>query len=328
MRNNFKELIVSTRTSKLAVHQTNFIINQLKKLDPKIKYEINHVTTKGDKDNRPFYKINQTGIFEKEVNEKLLQYKADFAVHSLKDLHEGISEKLEIACIPKRESPYDVFINTLDNLKINELHSNSIIGTSSIRRAIQIKIKYPRLKVKTLRGNVETRISKSKENQYNGLVLAEAGVKRLNLKEIITQRLNLLNFTPAPGQGALAIVCRKDDTNILNLLKRIEHYPSKQIVEAERALIKTIGAGCTLPIGALGILKKKESIISLYASIYSVDGKKSIKVKEDGDYRHPDKLGDLAAKKLIENGAFEITKEWTKINNINKSIVGDILNES
>ena len=162
------------------------------------------VTTKGDKDKRPFFAINQNGVFEKEVNDSVLRYKSDFAVHSLKDLHAGFSDKLVIASIPKREKPYDVFINNINNKKINQIESKFTIGTSSIRRAIQIKTKYPSIIIKSIRGNIETRITKSKENNYDGIVLAEAGIKRLGLNRKITQRLNIQSFTPAPGQGALS----------------------------------------------------------------------------------------------------------------------------
>ena len=195
----------------------------MKKEKQESQFRIEMVTTKGDIDKRPFFAINQNGVFEKEVNDSLLQYKADFAVHSLKDLHAGFSEKLIIASIPKREKPYDVFINNIDNKKLNELRSGSIIGTSSIRRAIQIKTKYPSITIKSIRGNIETRITKSKENNYAGIVLAEAGIKRIGLDKRITQRLNIQSFTPSPGQGALAIVCRKDDKDIIKILKKIEH---------------------------------------------------------------------------------------------------------
>ena len=238
------------------------------------------VTTKGDRDKRPFYVINQTGVFEKEVNERLLQYKADFAVHSLKDLHAGISDKLVIASIPKRERPNDVFINSINNNKLHELETGSIIGTSSIRRAIQIRTKYPKLRVKSIRGNIETRIDKSKENHYSGIILAEAGIERLGMKNRITQRLSIQSFTPVPGQGALAIVCRKDDEDLIKMLKRIEHKNSYKEIQAERSLTESIGAGCTVPMGALATLKNKDRLMTLFAVVYSLDGKKSIKSKE------------------------------------------------
>src|SRR5919107_3931749 len=133
------------------------------------EFRIEQVSTRGDKDKRPFFQIDQNGVFEKEVNESLLQYKADFAVHSLKDLHGGFSDKLVIASIPKREKPYDVFINNIDSKKLNQLRSGSIVGTSSIRRAIQIKKKHPSITIKSIRGNIETRLTKSKENNYAGI---------------------------------------------------------------------------------------------------------------------------------------------------------------
>lgn len=268
------------------------------------------VTTKGDRDKRPFYVINQAGVFEKEVNERLLQYRADFAVHSLKDLHAGISDQLVIACIPKREKPNDVFINSINNNKLQELEAGSIIGTSSIRRAIQIRIKYPKLRVKSIRGNIETRLDKSRENHYSGIVLAEAGIKRLGIKNQITQRLSIHSFTPVPGQGALAIVCRKDDKNLLKMLKRIEHKDSLREIQAERSLTESIGAGCTVPMGALATLKNKDKLMSLFAVVYSLDGRKSIKVKRQYNAAYPRKLGQMVAEVLISKGAKEITKEW------------------
>jgi len=200
----------------------------LRKEEPEIEFRIKQITTKGDKDKRPFFEIDQRGVFEKEVNESLLRYEADFAVHSLKDLHGGFSDRLVIASVPKREKPYDIFINNINNNKINKLEAESIIGTSSIRRAIQIKTQHPSIVIKSLRGNIETRITKSKENKYAGIVLAEAGIKRLGLNANIVQRLDIQNFTPAPGQGALAIVCRKDDSDMRKILKKIEHNVSKK----------------------------------------------------------------------------------------------------
>ena len=268
------------------------------------------VTTKGDRDKRPFYVINQAGVFEKEVNERLLQYKADFAVHSLKDLHAGISDQLVIACIPKRERPNDVFINSINNKKLQELEAGSIIGTSSIRRAIQIRTKYPKLRVKSIRGNIETRLDKSTENHYSGIILAEAGIKRLGIKNQITQRLSIQSFTPVPGQGALAIVCRKDDKDLLKMLKRIEHKDSLREIQAERSLTESIGGGCTVPMGALATLKNKDKLMTLLAVVYSLDGRKSIKVKKQYNAAYPRKLGQMVAEVLISKGAKEITKEW------------------
>ncbi len=321
-------MIIATRASKLAIHQTNSIIKLLKKEKHEIKFSIEMITTKGDKDKRPFFVINQNGVFEKEVNDSLLQYKADFAVHSLKDLHAGFSDKLVIASIPKREKPYDVFINNINNKKINQLESDSIIGTSSIRRAIQIKTKYPSIIIKSIRGNIETRITKSKENKYAGIVLAEAGIKRLGLNRKITQRLNIKSFTPAPGQGAIAIVCRRDNLDTIKILKKIEHTPSRKEIQTERALINNIGAGCTVPLGALAIMNKESNKISLITAIYSLDGKKSLKHKEEGNAKHPRKLGTKVGKYLISKGVKELTNEWIKNgNNKNNDIIKGMIIE-
>ena len=270
------------------------------------------VTTKGDKDKRPFFAMDQIGVFEKEVNDLLLRCKADFAVHSLKDLHGGFSDKLEIASVPKREKPYDVFINNINNNKINQLKPGSTIGTSSIRRAIQIKAKCPHVTIKSIRGNIETRIAKSKENRFTGIVLAEAGIKRLGLNGKITQRLSIQGFTPAPGQGALAIVCRKDDTEVVKVLKKTEHKPSRKEIQAERSLIDKIGAGCTIPLGALATTDKKNNEISLVTAIYSLDGKRYLKHREKGSSDFPERLGEKVGDILISRGATELTNEWVK----------------
>ncbi len=294
----------------------------MKKENSGLEFRVFTVTTKGDKDKRPFFAMNQIGVFEKEVNDSVLQYKADFAVHSLKDLHGGFSDKLIIASIPKREKPNDIFINNINNDKINQLKPDSIIGTSSIRRAIQIKTKFPYLKIKSIRGNIENRISRSIENNYSGIILAEAGLKRLRLDKNITQRLNTRDFTPAPGQGSLAIVCRKDDTEIKKILKSIEDDTSRKEIEAERSLIENIGAGCTIPMGALGKMNNQKNKMSLIVSIYSLDGKKSLKHREYGDPIYPNQLGKKVGDYLISKGAKEMTKEWSEnINNKNNDIL-------
>ncbi|HET6590936.1 MAG TPA: hydroxymethylbilane synthase [Candidatus Nitrosocosmicus sp.] len=314
---------VATRGSKLATYQTDIIISSLKRIHKGFQFKTEKISTQGDRDTRPFYAMNQTGVFEKEVNEKLLRYEADFAVHSLKDLHAGISDKLVIACIPKRERPNDVFINNFDQKKLDQLVPNSIIGTSSIRRAIQIKTKYPHLKIKSIRGNIETRIRRSKENKFTGIILAEAGIDRLKLNSQITQRLSTNIFVPAPGQGALAIVCRKDSTEIIKILKKIEHEKSSKEIVAERTITESIGAGCTVPLGALASIKTKEKVMSLSAIVYSIDGSKVVKVNKKLNLDNPQKLGRIVAKELISKGAKELTKDWN--NNTNMNI--DILNE-
>ncbi|WP_255437883.1 hydroxymethylbilane synthase [Candidatus Nitrosocosmicus agrestis] len=315
--------MVATRGSKLATYQTDIITSSLKRIHKGFQFKTEKISTQGDRDTRPFYAMNQTGVFEKEVNEKLLRYEADFAVHSLKDLHAGISDKLVIACIPKRERPNDVFINNFDQKKLDQLVPNSIIGTSSIRRAIQIKTKYPHLKIKSIRGNVETRIRRSKENKFTGIILAEAGIDRLKLNSQITQRLSTNIFVPAPGQGALAIVCRKDSTEIIKILKKIEHEKSSKEIVAERTITESIGAGCTVPLGALASIKTKEKVMSLSAIVYSIDGSKVVKVNKKLNLDNPQKLGRIVAKELISKGAKELTKDWN--NNTNMNI--DILNE-
>jgi len=210
--------IVGARGSKLSVAQTNWVISELKKVNPDSEYEIKTITTKGDTDSRPLFTIDQKGIFEKEIDRAVAQKEVDFAVHSLKDVPSEIDSSLTLACIPKREVVNDVFISS-DGSTLENIKSGAVIGTSSLRRAVQVTRKRPDVTVKPIRGNIETRIKKVSGENYDGVILAQAGISRLGL-DVKFSLLSIDDFSPSPGQGAIAIVARTDDSETISMLKK------------------------------------------------------------------------------------------------------------
>lgn len=256
------QLIVGTRGSKLAIAQTEEVIKALsKKLDTKgIRIEKKIIRTSGDKiKDSPLSQIGGRGLFTREIDLALLRGEIDFAVHSMKDLPTILLEGIEVACVPKRASPYDVFFSR-ENLKLEELPQNAVIGTSSTRRRAQLLRFRSDFRVEPLRGNLDTRIRKVLEGKYDGAILAEAAIQRLNL-EIDYQKLE---FLPAPAQGALAITCRKG-SKLCELLRAIEDINSKREVFAERAALKHLGGGCQVPVAILA--RVKNDVISIKGTL-------------------------------------------------------------
>ena len=299
---------VGTRGSRLAIAQTEIVLSILRE-KTSIDYEIVTINTTGDIDKRPIFTIDEKGIFEKEINQAVISGQVDFAVHSLKDIPSDLSDKLIVASIPKRASPNGVLVSK-DKLKLKELPTNAIVGTSSLRRAIQIFRLRPDLHVKPIRGNVETRVRSLGVGEYDGVILAEAGLIRLGMKDVIAERFDFKDFVPAPGQGAIAIVCRRQDAELIELLKTAEDLESKIEVDAERALVSKLEAGCRFPVGAIAVSKPSQSTFTLYASIFSPDGRKNIKLKNSGNVRHAAYVGIELADLLLKEGAKELAAGW------------------
>jgi hydroxymethylbilane synthase len=303
------KLKVGTRGSRLAVAQTQIVLDKLRKRNPSIDFEAVTIRTKGDVDRRPLFTIDEKGIFEKDVNEAVISREVDFAVHSLKDIPSELSDKLTIASIPKRATPNDVLVNG-KKIKLVDLPSSSVIGTCSLRRAIQVMRKRPDLCIRPIRGNVETRVKKSITGEYDSLILAEAGLTRLNMREVIVERFSIKDFLPSPGQGAIAIVCRKDDLGLIKILKGIEDTRTRAEINAERSMLQEIEGGCRFPVGTCAVSSSDESKITLYANVFSADGTKSIKVKETGSSREPKRLGIAVANLLIKSGTMKLVDGW------------------
>jgi hydroxymethylbilane synthase len=298
--------LVGARGSQLSLAQTNWVISELKKNTPQTEFEIVQIKTKGDTDARPLFTINQKGIFEKEIDRAVAEKKVDFAVHSLKDVPAELPEELVLACIPKREPPNDIFISK-DGKTLNAIKKGAVIGTSSLRRAVQISRQRPDLIVKPIRGNIETRIKKIDEGKFDGIVLAQAGIQRLGL-DVKFERLPVEIFVPSPGQGALAIVARKDNITLLDMLKKIEDQDSRTAVEAERSLSMFVDSGCRFPVGALA--NHDGSKLTLSVTVYSVDGRKFITVKKDSKPTQAKELGRQIASELSAKGIEELAKNW------------------
>ncbi len=298
--------LVGARGSQLSIAQTNWVISELKKNTHQADFEIIPITTKGDTDARPLFTINQKGIFEKEIDRAVAEKKIDFAVHSLKDVPAELPDDLVLACIPKREPANDIFISR-DGTTLGAMKKGAVIGTSSLRRAVQISRQRPDLIVKPIRGNIETRIKKIGEGQFDGIVLAQAGIQRLNL-DVKFEKLSVIEFTPSPGQGALAIVARKDNVPVLELLKQIEDPASRNAIEAERSLSMFVDSGCRFPVGALAIQDGNK--LTLNVTVYSVDGSKFITVTHNSESNSAKDLGQKAASELSAKGIEELAKNW------------------
>jgi hydroxymethylbilane synthase len=290
----------------LSISQTNWVISELKKANSNSEYEIKPITTKGDTDARPLFTIDQKGIFEKEIDKAVAEKEIDFAVHSLKDVPSKLDDNLIIASIPKREKVNDVFISS-DGSSLDKIKSGSVIGTSSLRRAVQVTRQRSDLTVKSIRGNIETRIKKTSGEIYDAIVLAQAGISRLGVDVKFTS-LSIEDFLPSPGQGAIAIVARSDDSQTIEMLKKIEDVDSRLEIETERALSDFIDSGCRFPLGAYA--KSNGSEITLTVSAFSVDGKQSIQVTRSGNKNDPKLLGKQVGEELRSKGINDLALNW------------------
>jgi hydroxymethylbilane synthase len=272
--------------------------------------DIIRIKSMGDiKRNKFLFSVNEKGIFEKEVDKAVLDERADFAVHSIKDIPTDLDGDLVIASILKRESPNDVLIGK-SKMKLEQLPKNSRVGTSSLRRAVQIKRKNPNVTVIPIRGNVESRVKKCLDGHFDALVLAEAGLKRLELSNQIIQRFSYLEFVPAPGQGAIGIVCRKDNKKALGVLQRVEDKSTRYAIDAERSLIQYLNAGCRFPVGAIAIPNLRTKRITLHAAVFSADGFQSINLKKSDVISNAVKVGEEVANDLLSRGAGDFAHEW------------------
>ena len=298
--------LIGTRGSKLSLAQTNWVISELQKQNPDSEFEIKTITTKGDTDTRALFTIDQRGIFEKEIDKAVVDKQVDFAVHSLKDVPSNIPDSLTIASIPKRESSNDVII-TKDGSNLRTIPSKSVIGTSSLRRAVQVSRIRPDVLVKPVRGNIETRINKVMDGKFDAVILAQAGISRLG-SDVKHSELSTKDFPPSPGQGALAIICRADDDKTISMLKKIEDKKSRTEIEAEREISEYVESGCRFPVGALAIANS--DMLKLTVTAYSVDGKKSITLEKTGDIEKPKNLGQSMGEELKKSGIAEIASNW------------------
>ena len=293
------KVIVGTRTSKLALFQTNKVIFELKKNFRNIEFKIKEVKTKGD------ILLNQTldrnldkGFFVKEIQQLIIEEKIDIAVHSLKDLPVENDDRLKISAILKRGNPQDVFLSK-NKEKLNLFDKNKVIGTTSLRRKAQLLKINPNLTVKDIRGNVDTRINKMLKGEFDALVMAAAGIERLNLDHHITEYFNHDKFLNAPGQGAIAVEHSKNNDRIKEIVKQINHSKSMLCVNHERNFMKTMGGGCNYPIGAYSYFDG--DILYLEGIVLSLDGKDYIKARVSTKNFNDDLSKELSDKFFKKN---------------------------
>jgi hydroxymethylbilane synthase len=303
-------LIFATRPSALARWQTEWVIQVLKNIDRKLTCKEKIITTQGDKIlDKPLPEIGGKGVFTQELESELLNGGVQCAVHSLKDLPVDNTPGLTIGCIPIRADVRDVLISA-KGFTLQTLPKNSRVGTSSLRRSAQLLALRPDLLIEPLRGNVDTRLRKALEGQYDAIILAGAGLIRLGLENHVTEWLSPDVMLPAPGQGALAVQCRADDRPTLDTLIGIEDFSVRGCITAERAFLQALGGGCSTPVAAHATMNSVQpSTISLTGLVISEDGKTVVKVAGQG--RDALRLGTELAKQAIENGANEILNPIT-----------------
>jgi hydroxymethylbilane synthase len=282
------------------------VISKLKSLYPNLEVEKVIIKTTGDKIlDSPLSKIGGKGLFVKEIEEALLRGEIDFAVHSMKDVPSQIPKGLEVSIIPERESPFDVWVSKFDG--IMSLPTSAKVGTSSLRRSVQIKRLRKDLEVLTLRGNVDTRLRKLNEGLYDGIILAEAGLKRLGIK-VEYKRFSLEEMIPAVGQGALGIEIRSEDKELKEILLKALHSPETALcVAAERAFLRIMEGGCQVPLGAYAYLKDGELFIIGFIS--DLQAERFYREAMQGPSHEANKLGEALAKRLLDLGGRDILKE-------------------
>lgn len=295
-----RKIIVGSRRSKLALTQTNWVIQQLKDLGLPFEFEVKEIVTKGDRIlDVTLSKVGGKGLFVKEIEEALLSKKIDMAIHSMKDMPALLPEGLTIGCIPVREDHRDVLISK-DGSTLEQLKEGAVVGTSSLRRSAQLLAKRPDLQIKWIRGNIDTRVNKLKEEDYDAIILAAAGLSRLGWsKEVVTQYLDDTLCVPAVGQGALSIECRSDDEELLSELEKFTCAATEKTVTAERAFLNAMEGGCQVPIAGYATIAAQEEI-SLTALVASPDG--TVILKEQVTGNDAEEVGKRAAELIKARG--------------------------
>ena len=299
-----KEIVIASRGSELALVQAEWVRVRLEKFYPDFKFIVKKVKTTGDMiTGVPLPKIGDKGLFTKEIEESLLSKESRIAVHSMKDIPTEIPSGLIIGAITKREDPHDVLISK-EGLKLDELPQGAILGTSSLRRSAQLFAYRPDLNIKSIRGNLTTRVAKLDKEDLNGIIVAMAGIRRLGLEDKITEIIPFEILLPAVGQGALGVEVREDDREVVEMVRNLDDETSRLTIEAERVFLKGLGGGCQVPIGAMGEII--EGRLRLEGIVLSLNGKKVLKSSITGDKKDYKKIGQTLASELLSKGADKI----------------------
>ncbi len=297
---------IGTRGSPLALWQANWVKSALTAGSSFVRVDIEVIKTRGDKIlDVPLAKIGGKGLFVKEIEEALLDGRIDLAVHSMKDMPAELPEGLIIGAIPERENPQDVLLSRT-GCTLSELKHGARIGTSSLRRAAQLRSRRPDLEILPLRGNLDTRVHKLQTQDLDAIVLAAAGVKRLDYESFISEYLDPGVMLPAAGQGALCIETREDDSLTAGIVTALDHADTRAAVLGERAFLCTLEGGCQVPIAALGRIEADQLILS--GLVADIDGKHIIRDRLSGPKASSERIGQDLAEELRSRGAGEILK--------------------
>ncbi len=298
-------LTIGSRASDLALWQTHYIRDVLRKNYPSLEIVIKIIQTTGDKIlDSSLSLIGGKGVFTKELETALLDGEIDMAVHSLKDLPTTLPDGLTLGAIPERASVEDVFLSKDTSARLMDLPDGATIATGSMRRTAQLLTKRPDLRIVDIRGNVPTRIRKMLESNWDGMILARAGLDRLGLTAHIAHTISLEWVLPAAGQGALAVECRSNDAKTLDLLAPLNHNETRQSVTAERSLLKALGGGCQVPIGAHG--KIVADALELSGCIAAMNGESLVRAVHTGHPMQAEQIGEELARTLLDMGGKEL----------------------
>lgn len=306
---------IGSRKSQLALVQTYWVQEELQKHFPEVTFEVRTMDTQGDKVlDVSLSKIGDKGLFTQELETCMVQGEIDFAVHSLKDLPTRLPEGLMLGCVTERENPADALVvhEKHPNKTLDALPEGAVIGTSSLRRLAQLRHHYPHFQFKDVRGNLNTRLRKLDEGEYDALILAYAGLERLGMRDRIHQVIPAEISLHAVGQGALGIECRAGDDEILKILKVLEHEPTAYRCYAERAFLRELEGGCQVPIGVSTVIEG--DALTLTGVVASLDGQRLVKNKVQGSVSDAEHLGTQLAHQLRSEGAQPILDEITAQN--------------
>jgi len=308
-----EKLVIATRASALALWQAYHIKERIETSFPEVTVELNEITSKGDKIlDKPLALVGGKGHFTKELEDEMLAGNADLAVHSLKDVPTYIPDGLELSAITERQDQSDVFLSHTYK-SLDELPEGAVVGTTSLRRRMQLLEKRPDLKVKDLRGNVNTRLRKLSEGQYDAIILAYIGLKRLDLLKDIPYVEKLDFFIPPMGQAALGIEIVADNDRVREIAMSLNHAPTFLCTKVERDFISVIGAGCSAPVAVNATMDEETQTVSVKAMIGYPDGTHILHEQMDAPVDEADILGDMLAQKMIEKGALDILENAEKI---------------
>ena len=299
-----RQVAIGTRGSKLAVIQAEELKNKLIELFPELKIKLVKIKTTGDRNTTtPLDEFADQGMFVKELEKALLDGRIDLAVHSLKDLPTLIPDGLLLAAVTSRLDPRDVLVSR--NGKLTELPPGSKIGTGSRRRTIQLLALRPDVRVSTIRGNIDTRLRKVSDGEFDGIIMAAAALLRMGWQDKITEYLSVDHFTPAVGQGALGIEIRSGDQEIAAILHEVNDKPTWQAATAERTFLQALGGGCRAPIAALGTVSNRS--LKLAGMVAGTEGTLILRAVEEGDASNPEQIAQRLALKMVQLGAPDLT---------------------